>query len=419
MLLPGGALNQSSTPGVTVVLSQNYSPTFTQFLATFDKVPNGYSIANNTYTGWCVDPFSEFAPNPAYNLISTYDTATLNNPPGGGRAQNPNWNAINWVLNNKPTTGNAPTWIVQQVIWKLLTGQYIEYAPGGGVYPAPAPAPLPLTAGDATIANNLYTAALAHDSFVPGPGQVAGVMLYLDGINPDGSSTISNQVVSQNNINPNGPPLNGLNGQANQYQEILVEVPVGPGAIGDFVWQDTNQNGIQDAGEPGIDGVTVKLCADSSCNTVLATTTTSNFKGNDGYYQFSGLPLGTYYVSIDTSQPALSGPGLVPTLLGQGTPATDSNPIPSQVILTSATPVDETIDFGFTTPATPRAIPATSSGRITTPMAFRTPASPACPVLPLIFVPTSTATRSSEPPPPTKMARITSPACSQASTTCR
>lgn len=32
-----------------------------------------------------------------------------------------------------------------------------------------------------------------------------------------------------------------------------------PASIGDFVWNDLNNNGIQDEGEPGIDGVTVKL----------------------------------------------------------------------------------------------------------------------------------------------------------------
>ena len=41
-----------------------------------------------------------------------------------------------------------------------------------------------------------------------------------------------------------------------------------PAAIGDFVWLDTNGNGKQDAGEPGIAGVTVKLL-DSTGTTLL------------------------------------------------------------------------------------------------------------------------------------------------------
>jgi hypothetical protein len=225
LLLPSGALNQTSMPGVTVILSSNYSLTNVQFLATFDSVPSGYSIGNSTYTAWCVDLFSDFASNPPYTLISTYDSATLSSPPGGGIAQNANWNAINWVLNNKPVTGDAPSWIVQQVIWKLLAGQYLNYNPEGP-YPSPAPgAQSPLSAGDTTIANTLYANALAQTSFVPGLGQTVGVMLYVDGIDPDGSA-FSNAVVADNNINPVGPPLEGPNGQPNQVQEMLIEVTV-------------------------------------------------------------------------------------------------------------------------------------------------------------------------------------------------
>ncbi len=33
----------------------------------------------------------------------------------------------------------------------------------------------------------------------------------------------------------------------------------GTGSVGDRVWNDTNGNGVQDAGETGINGVTVQL----------------------------------------------------------------------------------------------------------------------------------------------------------------
>ncbi len=72
-----------------------------------------------------------------------------------------------------------------------------------------------------------------------------------------------------------------------------------PAALGDRVWNDLNGNGIQDAGEPGVPGVTVKLLAlgaDGVCKkdheTKLATTTTDA----DGYYRFNDLPPGEYYV---------------------------------------------------------------------------------------------------------------------------
>jgi protocatechuate 3,4-dioxygenase beta subunit len=62
-------------------------------------------------------------------------------------------------------------------------------------------------------------------------------------------------------------------------------------ALGDFVWEDKNVNGAQDAGEPGIPGVTVKLL-DATGTTVLATTTTDA----SGLYLFTGLTPGTYKV---------------------------------------------------------------------------------------------------------------------------
>ena len=63
-------------------------------------------------------------------------------------------------------------------------------------------------------------------------------------------------------------------------------------SIGDKVWCDTNYNGIQDSGESGISGVTVKLL--NSGGTVLATTTT-NASGN---YLFSNLNAGDYKVQV-------------------------------------------------------------------------------------------------------------------------
>lgn len=74
------------------------------------------------------------------------------------------------------------------------------------------------------------------------------------------------------------------------------------GAIGDRVFVDSNNNGVQDPGEPGIGGVTVRLY--NSSNVQIATATTAA----DGSYLFTGQPAGTYSVKVDNTQtPALSG----------------------------------------------------------------------------------------------------------------
>ncbi len=65
-----------------------------------------------------------------------------------------------------------------------------------------------------------------------------------------------------------------------------------PASIGDYVWVDTDGDGVQDAGELGLDGVTVKLY--DSSNNLVDTTTTSG----GGAYNFTGLTPGDYYVEF-------------------------------------------------------------------------------------------------------------------------
>jgi hypothetical protein len=65
------------------------------------------------------------------------------------------------------------------------------------------------------------------------------------------------------------------------------------GSIGNFVWSDTDSDGIQDPGEPGVEGVTVTLF--DSNGAILQTVVTD---GN-GQYLFIGLPAGNYTVSFD------------------------------------------------------------------------------------------------------------------------
>ncbi|MFO7447821.1 MAG: SdrD B-like domain-containing protein [Ignavibacteriaceae bacterium] len=70
-----------------------------------------------------------------------------------------------------------------------------------------------------------------------------------------------------------------------------IVIPVN-GSIGDFVWKDSNKNGIQDEGEPGVSNVTVKLY---NCDNTLVGTTITNTVGN---YLFSELEAGSYYVQF-------------------------------------------------------------------------------------------------------------------------
>lgn len=78
-----------------------------------------------------------------------------------------------------------------------------------------------------------------------------------------------------------------------------VTMTLGENAIGDYVWWDRNGNGIQDSGEPGLNGVTVELYDDQE--TLLRTTVSANHpqSGRPGYYLFEGLLDGSYTVWFD------------------------------------------------------------------------------------------------------------------------
>lgn len=75
------------------------------------------------------------------------------------------------------------------------------------------------------------------------------------------------------------------------------------GTVGDFVWFDLDGDGVQDAGEPGLGSVTVRLLApgpDTTFGTgddVFTTTAT----GANGAYLFTDVVPGPYRVSVDST----------------------------------------------------------------------------------------------------------------------
>lgn len=110
------------------------------------------------------------------------------------------------------------------------------------------------------------------------------------------------------------------------------------GQIGNFVWVDSNNNGIQDSGEPGIPGVTMTLGGDAS-----ATATTDA----NGFYSFTGLAKGNYTVTVG------AGPaGFTASPADQGlNDAIDSDGLaPVAVNLPTNSTTDLTYDFGFVPP---------------------------------------------------------------------
>jgi uncharacterized repeat protein (TIGR01451 family)/gliding motility-associated-like protein len=69
------------------------------------------------------------------------------------------------------------------------------------------------------------------------------------------------------------------------------------GSIGNFVWIDANDNGIQDVGEVGVPGVKVILWTNNGGKP--GSIITSMVTGPNGEYLFSGLDKGDYFIQFD------------------------------------------------------------------------------------------------------------------------
>ena len=92
-------------------------------------------------------------------------------------------------------------------------------------------------------------------------------------------------------------------------EQVIINPP--SAELGNFVWIDTNYNGIQDDGPTGVNGVTVNLYQDVDGDGIaepggddgapIETTVTATFMGEDGYYLFDELEAGDYFVEIVTS----------------------------------------------------------------------------------------------------------------------
>ncbi len=150
----------------------------------------------------------------------------------------------------------------------------------------------------------------------------------------------------------NGPPPVGaptgpagtLFGKANGLGDLepLCEAPTTQ--IGNRVWNDLNGNGLQDAGEPGLAGVTVSL----DCGMGTSTTMTDS----DGVYVFTVANGATCDITIDLTDVALGG-RILTTLDAGSSDTLDSDAAEAagmaQITVTAGGlgQNDHSYDFGF------------------------------------------------------------------------
>ena len=237
---------------------------------------------------------------------------------------------------------------------------------------------VPLTAGY-TIAGKLYNDADASFSSDNGENPYSGVTVALlkkDGTpvldkdgNPvtavtdaEGKYSFSGLPLGEYTVSvvdPTSGPLAGTKpteaytGRYKTTADVTIKAETGsvidvnfgfvkPASVGDYTWMDVNRDGLQDADEPALPGVTVTLTradgsavTDASGNPVAAVTT-----GANGKYVFENLLPGDYKVSFQ----APAGYEATTSEAGDDR-AADSNGASASVTLAQGQ-TDDTIDFG-------------------------------------------------------------------------
>ena len=140
---------------------------------------------------------------------------------------------------------------------------------------------------------------------------------------------------------------------------VLKETPIVPipqVSVGDYVWVDTNNDGRQTEGEPGIAGVVLDLFAPNGKK--IGSTETDK----DGKYIFEGLPVlkdgESYTVKIDREKSKEPLAPYAPALPNVGDREGDSSDWEAStdnksIDLTQGGAHDPTLDFGFVLKETP------------------------------------------------------------------
>ena len=124
---------------------------------------------------------------------------------------------------------------------------------------------------------------MGSSAYVPGYSEIAATVMDPVNVFTGGFSWFSNtNGTSNRQYEVYASTSDGSTfGKANGLGAIAVGCDPAPIEIGNRVWQDTDNDGIQDPGEPGISGVKVDLCLASAPTTVIASATTD---ANGNYY---------------------------------------------------------------------------------------------------------------------------------------
>lgn len=158
---------------------------------------------------------------------------------------------------------------------------------------------------------------------------------------PGGTLTVTYQVLADNPLDPSDSPITNsvtVSARETPNAEASVSDPLTFGSHGDTVWEDLDENGVQNGFEPGIPNVTVNLLAAGCVGGPLASAVTDA----SGNYTFPDLsPIG-YCVQVDETT--------LPANLTEHTTMNNPLDLPAATLASCADHQDA--DFGYNDPAT-------------------------------------------------------------------
>lgn len=295
--------NEAGVPGVTVTL---YNATTGAVV----KTTTTNSLGLYMFTGVAAGSFTVgFSNIPAGFVITNQNTDAAGLTGAANSDANPNTGRTNTIT--IAGTGNVITYVdagivsnpgvfdtkgsIGDFVWNDLNNNGIQDAGEPGIagvtvtlYGADGTTVIATTTTDA-LGNYQFTNLGAGTYIVGFSGFPAG---YALSTLPNAGSDDAKDSDADPATGKTGP-VTLASGQINMTVDAALRNPATSGRIGDYVWIDTNGNGFQNAGEPGVPGVSVFLL--NSSGTVIKNTTTDA----NGFYLFTDLAAGTYQVQFD------------------------------------------------------------------------------------------------------------------------
>jgi hypothetical protein len=302
----------------------------------FSNLPDGnYILGIETMAGYGIGGTAATSSDPDNN-VDNDNNGILN---AGGEYRS---NAITLTTGFEPTNGNdnytldfalRGTACVGDLVWSDLNCNGLQDAGEPGI----ANVEVSMTFSDGTVYTVLTNSSGYYNFNNLGPGNVTVRFTTPSGYTASPADRGSDPTRDSDPIN-GAVMVTVYAGECNPCIDAGFCGAVANSSIGDLVWQDLNRNGIQDAGEPGFPGVTVRLTKPDG--TIVTTVTNAA-----GFYQFTNLPTGTYTVCFVTPIPS----AYLPSPANQGTDDTkDSDPVNGCVTIVLASgETNNTIDAGF------------------------------------------------------------------------